>query len=397
MPNDVNFRSPLLMDQDVQYLGNSPGDDGRGRLHVLIANKISEPLPVSFSGTIAVALDHNNDSVAIWGTDGLVDRQIKTNASGQIEIGNWPATVAVTQSTSPWVISGDVNATQAGSWTVSVDNFPAIQPVSQSGVWSVGRTWALDFSTDSVLSVQGGPWSVDAVQSGAWTTGRTWTLSNGTDSVAAVQSGSWDINNITGIISLPTGAATAANQATEISSLASIDGKLNSLGQKAMAGSVPVAIASDQSPVPVSQSGTWTVQQGTPPWSVSQSGTWTVGRTWSLASGTDNVTAFQGTSPWVVAATIASFNSSAATLSNVASSATNVTLLASNASRKGFKLYNDSKRTAFIKFGTTASVTSFTLKMVPDSYYEDVAPFYEGQIDAIWDVADGSMRITELT
>lgn len=47
------------------------------------------------------------------------------------------------------------------------------------------------------------------------------------------------------------------------------------------------------------QGGTWTVQQGTPPWSVSQSGTWTTGRTWTLASGTDSVTSVQGTSPWV--------------------------------------------------------------------------------------------------
>lgn len=51
---------------------------------------------------------------------------------------------------------------------------------------------------------------------------------------------------------LPTGAATAANQATEIASLASIDGKLNSLGQKASAASVPVVVASDQSAIPVS-------------------------------------------------------------------------------------------------------------------------------------------------
>jgi len=50
---------------------------------------------------------------------------------------------------------------------------------------------------------------------------------------------------------------------------------------------------------PVTQSGTWTVQQGTPPWSVSQSGTWTTGRTWTLASGTDSVSVVQSTSPWV--------------------------------------------------------------------------------------------------
>lgn len=49
---------------------------------------------------------------------------------------------------------------------------------------------------------------------------------------------------------LPTGAATSANQTTGNTSLASIDGKLASLGQKTMAGSEPVVIASDQSAIP---------------------------------------------------------------------------------------------------------------------------------------------------
>jgi hypothetical protein len=44
-------------------------------------------------------------------------------------------------------------------------------------------------------------------------------------------------------------------------------GSIEAKGQKAMASSIPVAIASDQAAFPVSQSGTWTV---------TQSGTWTV-------------------------------------------------------------------------------------------------------------------------
>lgn len=51
---------------------------------------------------------------------------------------------------------------------------------------------------------------------------------------------------------LPAGAATSALQTTGNTSLASIDGKLNSLGQKTMANSVPVVIASDQSSIAVS-------------------------------------------------------------------------------------------------------------------------------------------------
>ncbi len=44
--------------------------------------------------------------------------------------------------------------------------------------------------------------------------------------VAATQSGTWNITNISGTVSLPTGAATSANQTTANSSLSSIDGKI---------------------------------------------------------------------------------------------------------------------------------------------------------------------------
>jgi len=59
---------------------------------------------------------------------------------------------------------------------------------------------------------------------------------------------------------LPTGAATSANQVTGNTSLSSIDDKTPTLGQKTMAGSSPVVIASDQTDIPASQSGTWAVR-----------------------------------------------------------------------------------------------------------------------------------------
>lgn len=71
--------------------------------------------------------------------------------------------------------------------------------------------------------------SIPVTQSGTWTTGRTWTLASGTDSVSAVQSGTWNINNISGTISLPTGASTSALQTTGNTSLASIVTNTNGL------------------------------------------------------------------------------------------------------------------------------------------------------------------------
>ena len=84
----------------------------------------------------------------------------------------------------------------------------------------------------------------------------------------------------------------------------------------------PLPVAQDSPPwlvninntVPVSgtvgatQSGTWTVQQGTPPWSVTQSGTWNVGQSGSpwlvniqnTAAVSGTITANQGGAPWSV-------------------------------------------------------------------------------------------------
>lgn len=85
-----------------------------------------------------------------------------------------------------------------------------------------------------------------------------------------------------------------------------------------------------------------------------------------------------------------------ATLSNVSGSASSVTLLASNANRRGATIQNDSSAVLYVKFGATASTTSYTVKMVADSYYE--IPFgYTGIIDGIWASATGSARITEMS
>lgn len=88
---------------------------------------------------------------------------------------------------------------------------------------------------------------------------------------------------------------------------------------------------------------------------------------------------------------------STATLSNVSDTASSTTLLASNVNRLGAIIYNDSTVALYLKLGATASLTSFTIKMVAGSFYE--VPFnYTGIIDGIWaSNASGAARITELT
>lgn len=95
---------------------------------------------------------------------------------------------------------------------------------------------------------------------------------------------------------------------------------------------------------------------------------------------------------------VASDTFSTAATTNVTASASNQTLLAANANRKRVVIYNDSTATLYLKFGTTASTTSYTYKLSGGDTYESPAlPVYTGQIDGIWASATGAARITEGT
>lgn len=151
---------------------------------------------------------------------------------------------------------------------------------------------------------------------------------------------------------LPSGAATATNQATIITSIQILDdvpsaqngafvkgapamGQLddtstvvatednvaavritpqrafhinlrNTAGTEVGTAASPLRIdPTGTTPQPASQSGAWTtgrtwvISSGTDSISSVQSGAWTTGRTWTLSSGTDSISVTQGTSPWV--------------------------------------------------------------------------------------------------
>ena len=89
------------------------------------------------------------------------------------------------------------------------------------------------------------------------------------------------------------------------------------------------------------------------------------------------------------------------TLSNVASSASNVTLLAANTKRSMATFFNDSTQICYLKFGATATSSSYTVQLAAGAYYElpacDGRGVYQGIIDGIWAGANGNMRVTSLT
>lgn len=87
-----------------------------------------------------------------------------------------------------------------------------------------------------------------------------------------------------------------------------------------------------------------------------------------------------------------------ATVTSVADSATSVTLKALNASRLGLSIVNDSSARLYIKCGTTATVTDYTVSLGQHESWE--CPFgFTGRVDGIWetDPGTGAARVTEYT
>jgi hypothetical protein len=83
-----------------------------------------------------------------------------------------------------------------------------------------------------------------------------------------------------------------------------------------------------------------------------------------------------------------------ATLANVASSASNVTLFAAASDTNARAIWNDSTAVLYVKFGATASNTSYTVQLAAGAYYEFPQPVYAGQVDGIWASANGNARVT---
>lgn len=82
--------------------------------------------------------------------------------------------------------------------------------------------------------------------------------------------------------------------------------------------------------------------------------------------------------------------------SNVSCSATNVTLLAADGARRNVMIFNDSDQAVDVKYGATASTSSYTVQIPAQGYWEMAPmPVFTGRIDAIWEAAcSGAARIT---
>lgn len=208
------------------------------------------------------------------------------------------------------------------------------------------------------------------------------TVSNDSN-ILATQSGTWNLNNISGTISLPTGAATAANQATEITDL----GNINTSIQNTQ-GSVGAGIAATKSDLtglvfntaaPAPTNGQQVALQG------DASANLKVNLQTAIPAGTNTIGTVNTVAP----------TASSATLTNVSNSASSFSLLASNANRKGVFLYNNSGTSCNVAFASTASTSAFSFVLTTHSTYTMTPPIYTGAISAICNAGSGNTQVTE--
>jgi len=395
----------------------------------------------TMANSTPVVISSDQSAITITGST-TVSGTVTSNQGTAAALANaWPILISDGTNTNPLTNAAPIGNEQA----LVVRNIPSgTQTISGAVTATVSGTVTANQGTSASLS---NPWPVQ-LSNGTNTPIITNTTPGGSDQALVVRnipSGTQAISAAS--LPLPTGAATDTTLSARLAE-STFTARINTLGQKTMANSTPVVFASDQTVIPVSDNGgSLTIDNSA--LSVVGGGTETGALRVTIANNSTGVVSVDdngssltidnaalsvvggGTQATALRVTIASdstgvvsiddnggsltvdgtvtanagtgtfavkeIRSSTTAVTSVAAAAANTTILASNANRLGATVYNDSNKDLYLKLGSVASTTSFTVKLVRDAYYE--VPFhYTGIITGIWDTApSGNARITELT
>jgi len=87
-----------------------------------------------------------------------------------------------------------------------------------------------------------------------------------------------------------------------------------------------------------------------------------------------------------VTASVRPVGAATTTVTSIAAATTNATALAANVNRKAATFFKEGSNIAYLKFGATASTTSYTVRLSNNGYYE-MPDGYSGQVDVIFSTA----------
>lgn len=297
-------------------------------------------------------------------------------------------TPQVTVDNSNWV-----NLGSTGLVNVGTNVYSATIASAATGMWQANVAGSLKFRISALGAVTGTAVVSIQISSGAGAVFLDAPLPAGSAVIGAVtQSGTWNITNVSGTVSLPTGAATAAAQTDKSQFTKLTDGTDTALitaagEQNVIAtaqpgvdiGDVTINNASGGSAVNIQDGGNSITIDG----NVGQSGTWTV-----QPGNTANTT------PWLVS-TKTALTASSPTAATVGTGSAQA--VASNSSRKGLVLTNTSVNTISLGIGATAVLNS-GITLFPGGVWEMTETnFATGAINAIAGAASSNLAIQEFT
>lgn len=182
----------------------------------------SDSLNVFATGTISQGIG----GASPWSVTGNVGRNwTLSSGTDSVAISNFPSALSVNQATTPWVVSGNVNAVQSGSWTF-------------------GRTWNLTSGADSV--------SV-----GNFPANQTVTVSNFPSSQTVVVSGTPIVNSNTrdGASTLITSTLVGSKQGLDVNVITSSIGTVNQGNPNGLSNAWPVVLTNGTNSAAISNAG----------------------------------------------------------------------------------------------------------------------------------------------
>mgnify|MGYP001613845560 CR=1 FL=1 len=318
------------------------------------------------------------------------------------------STVAVTQSTSPWVVSltsttitGTVAVTQSTSHWIVQDNQDIMLGTDFSNVLGTSSLLITTQADDLVNTTD----TIATSALGYVFDGTTWDRARG-DSTDGLLVNLGTNNDVTVTGSVTANAGTNLNTSALLTSTNFSD----AFGTAGVADSQVMSVQgiASMTPVQVSQAtasnfnatvvgtGTFVVQA-----TLAAETTKVIGVV-RTADGSGNLLTSTSNALDVnlktssITITTKETRSSTSAVTQVGDSASSVTLLSANANRLGVSIINLSSAILYLKLGTTASATDCTAVLYQNGFWSD--ELYTGRVDAIWSAdVGGSASITELT
>lgn len=272
--SDVEITSSVLptggSTSQLQTVGNNSLSSIDTKLPSLSAGKI----PVETNLTPLTNTQLRASAVPVSGTFWQATQPVSLSTlppiTGNVSINNYPSTQAVSAISLPLPTGAATSALQTTgnnilsnldatlgaktdlSATGDSGTFSLISLIKKSlanwtsllakipNLGSATRVLSIpvNIASDQIVPVSGTFWQQTQPISGS--VGIT------NSSFGATQSGTWNLNNISGTITLPSGAATSSLQSTANTSLSSIDTKIPAKGQALTADSLPVVLPLSQ-------------------------------------------------------------------------------------------------------------------------------------------------------